>query len=172
VGSGEIVNCLCNAGYTGPNGGACAVGTYKFQRGNATCASCADNAHAAEGSTSELDCLCNAGHLGPDGGPCAACAAGKFKNSRGGQACDLCPAGKYSVTVGAGSDVCVSCVAGKYSETVGAGSDVCMSCVAGRYSTVVGLIINSCNNCPTLSNSLEASDELIDCTCNAESRER
>jgi len=43
---------------------------------------------------------------------------------------------------------------------------VCTSCLAGTYSTAVGLISNSCNNCPTLSNSLAASDELVDCQCN------
>lgn len=46
AGTGSQLDCLCNAGYTGPNGGACSVcatGTYKRTPGSTPCSFCLDS---------------------------------------------------------------------------------------------------------------------------------
>jgi hypothetical protein len=46
VGADEVHGCLCNAGYSGPNGGpctACAEGTFKHTFGSTECSSCVDD---------------------------------------------------------------------------------------------------------------------------------
>lgn len=46
VGADEVHDCLCNAGYSGPNGGpctACAEGTFKHTFGSTECSSCVDD---------------------------------------------------------------------------------------------------------------------------------
>ena len=108
--------CLCNAGYTGPDRGAskgqcaiCPSGTYKSTNGSAACASCPANANSSAGSMSVTACSCNPGYSGPDVGPCVACAAGKFKNASGPEACVTCPADTYAAS---GALVCTACPAG------------------------------------------------------------
>jgi hypothetical protein len=79
AGSVEIQACLCNAGYTGPNGGACVscgAGTYKDAAGNASCSPCPGNSSSPAGSVEIQACLCNAGYT-LNIGNCVACAAGR-----------------------------------------------------------------------------------------------
>ena len=121
LGSTVLTSCVCNLGFTGPNGetcAACAAGKYKYWRGPetcydcdagtystttgaialATCIACPSNTQSDLGSTS---CVCNLGFTGPDGGTCTACAAGKYKTVTGPDTCTDCAAGKYSATMAA-----------------------------------------------------------------------
>ena len=63
AGSIEIQACLCDPGYTGPNGGACVTcgaDTYKDAAGNASCFPCPSNSSSPAGSIGIQACLCNA----------------------------------------------------------------------------------------------------------------
>ena len=129
-------------------------------------------------------------------GNCSLCPAGKFKSEIGEQPCQNCTSGTYSSTNGAsvcsqcpsrsnskpGSSVssacmcnagwtgptggnCTLCVAGTYK--LYQGNATCTNCSAGQFSTAVGATSDVCQGCPTNSNAPEASDEEVDCTCNA-----
>ena len=58
-------DCVCVAGYTGPDGGACtacAAGKYKANPGSSECTACLpDSYHALTGRTAASGCQCNAG---------------------------------------------------------------------------------------------------------------
>jgi len=125
------VDCTCNSGYIGYNGGncdACVPGKYKIATGDAMCTNCVagqysvelaaisdvcqtcpSNSHADEASSSPTDCTCNSGYTGDDGGSCNSCVAGKYKIATGDALCTNCVAGQYSVALGATSDVCQTC---------------------------------------------------------------
>ena len=64
-GSGVSTNCVCIAGFSGPDGGACtacAAGKYKPAAGSAPCTDCLANSyHALTGRTAASACQCNAG---------------------------------------------------------------------------------------------------------------
>jgi len=128
---------------------------------------------------------CDTGFTGPDGGPCSMCAAGKFKNATGSTSdgatsnvCSDCPAFSDSVvasnelidctcntgSTGPHGSSCTQCVAGTYKTSTG--SAVCTNCPVNTYSTGDGATSNICQLCPAFSNSVVASNELIDCTCN------
>ena len=66
TGIDEITYCVCNTGYTGPNGQACtacAVGTYKGSSGSAACQSCAAYMTTFyEGKTMDWACACQPGY--------------------------------------------------------------------------------------------------------------
>jgi hypothetical protein len=102
-----IQSCVCNAGYSGPDGGtclACAAGKYKAATGSAACTDCAAGTHSAStgattgstcsacpelsssvaGSTNSASCQCVTGSSGPAGGPCA-CNANQYADNN-----DLC----------------------------------------------------------------------------------
>jgi len=121
--SSSLQQCVCNAGYTGPDGGACeacGVGTFKAANGSSSCVACGSgkflntSANDAEAdcltcpaftnspsrSPSLSACICNEGYTGPDGSGCTACAAGSYKPSNGSAPCTLCAPGQYSPTVG------------------------------------------------------------------------
>jgi hypothetical protein len=168
-----MMTCTCNAGYTGQDGSSCAAcvaGKFKIAIGPSVCSNCesgkysasvgADsitaceacptNSIAPEASNELTDCLCNAGYTVTAVGLCTACKAGKFKAQTGSAECSECIAGTFSTTLAATSiDTCQPCDAGQYSTTVGADS------------------ITACQACPLNSNAPAASNELIDCLCDA-----
>jgi len=62
------------------------------------------------------------------------------------------------------SGECVECIAGKYKASIG--NHECDSCNAGTFSTDVGATsVSLCRQCPEHTNSIEGSDEQIDCKC-------
>jgi hypothetical protein len=149
-GSGALTSCICNMGYTGPNGGtctACAVGKYKIVTGAAACTDCGANTYSAtvgatvastcqacganrqssSGSGALTSCICNMGFTGPNGGTCTACAAGKYKTATGSAACTDCGAGKYLTTTGA--TALATCTACPSNSQSGLGSTALTSCV-------------------------------------------
>ena len=55
VGASSVSTCTCNAGYTGPDGGACSAclpGSFKAQTGSAACALCPNNTFSDTGGNS------------------------------------------------------------------------------------------------------------------------
>ena len=142
------------------------------------CYDCPSNSGSVIGSNHMIDCKCNSGATGVDGRGCSLCVVGKYKTMTGSAPCNdcvlnsnslvgstsiencLCNAGFSATDTG----LCEACVAGKYkSET---GSAPCTNCVPGKYSAAVGAISDVCQSCPTNTNSIEASGEQSDCTCN------
>ena len=136
--------CLCNAGYAGPNGGPCIDTTTP----------------------------CEPGYTRLDGGPCSPCAAGTYKNTTGSAACTDCPAGTYKDTTG--SAPCVACPTSYTSVSVGSrqciacpqdsnsldgisclcnagytrySDALCDACVVGTYKNSTGSL--ACTTCPT-----------------------
>ena len=143
---------------------ACRAGTYKTTSGTGVCIQCPEGAEAPGGPCFE----CNAGWTETTNNTCSECPAGKYKISIGNFTCTDCSIGKYSNTSAASSnETCLYCGAGKYSMATGLKSaDDCTSCVAGKYCTVQGATSDVCQTCTSNSNSIEASDEQTDCTCN------
>ena len=128
AGSDEQTDCLCDAGYSGPDGGSCAecsAGTFKDTAGSAACSACPAGSASPAGSDEHTDCTCNAGSTGPDGGTCTQCVAGKYKLATGAAACTNCLQGHYSTVNGATADVCQACPA---DSTSPAGSDALTDC--------------------------------------------
>jgi len=111
MGSSEISQCICNLGYTGPDGQicvACPIGTFKDVNGSGACSLCAAGKYSVEqGKTSEStctecgahatssadrsECVCTMGYTGPTTGPCEACGDHHYKSLNGSSPCLLCP---------------------------------------------------------------------------------
>ena len=180
--SGQLHNCICNAGYTGVDGGTCDVcaeGKYKTEPGEAACSLCPSDSNAPAASTEQFHCTCNTGFVGADGGICTMCIPGTYKNTTGSTACDACPAnsnsskGSTSNTncqcnpgfTGLNGGSCTQCVAGKFK--IEPGDAPCSMCSVGQYSTLVGAASDVCIACTANSDAPEASDEQTDCICNA-----
>ena len=162
TGSDALTDCICNVGYTGPDGGSCEgceAGKYKNVTGSASCTNCPSYLFSDVASDAESDCICNVGYTGPDGGPCEVCVAGKYKDIIGSGNCTSCASNSYS---DAGSDADTNCVCNVgYS---GPDGGACTACVAGKYKDITGSA--PCTDCPANSVSDEASDEEADCVCN------
>ena len=85
------------------------------------------------------DCTCNTGASGEDGATCQLCPSGKYKNITGSDACHDCPAGTYSIDIGAISPVtCVACPLGRETHTVGSNSFASCLCSAGSWGKRCG----------------------------------
>ena len=180
AGSASSTSCQCNAGYTGPNGGACTrcgSGSYKDSAGDANCVSCPSGLTSPPGSTSSQACsrYCHAGSTGPEGGPCEWCEEGRYKPSPGSAACSNCPSKTLSQTgsdeltdckcntgyTGSDGGPCLPCAPGKFKAAMG--SAACNECETGKFSDTDAA--RSCENCPSNSNSVAGSDAAQDCTC-------
>ncbi len=148
-GSAEIADCVCNMGYTGPDGSACSAcvaGRFKSANGSvscaacpegkysnrsaatseATCAACPPWSYSAQGNANVTDCVCVRGYSGPDGGPCIGCRPGSFKQVQG--------------------------------------SGACLACLPGTFSAQIGG--SNCSACPVFSHSAPGSANASNCTCN------
>jgi len=83
--------CVCPAGTTGPDGGACvacAAGTYKSATGSAACDNCSSTRTSVAGSAA---CFCKANFVTTDTGDCEPCMHGMI--SRENSASCFCPNG-------------------------------------------------------------------------------
>jgi hypothetical protein len=180
AGSTARSSCLCNAGYTGPNGGtcvACMTGKYKSVTGSALCSDCPSDTQSGPGSTALTSCVCNPGFTGPDGGTCSACVAGKYKSVTGSVACTNCSANTYSNATGAAAvATCQNCLANLQASAgstvckcnagyTGADGGTCTACLAGKYKSVTGSAL--CSDCQTNSISVSGSTSVTSCQCNA-----
>lgn len=110
-GSNEQTDCVCDLGYEGPDGGACAEcarDTYKDVTGSSACTSCPFASGSLRQSTELSDCICNAGYS-LESVDCVACAAGKYKPNNGSQACTTSSPGFYvDVQVASRRSACAS----------------------------------------------------------------
>jgi len=100
--------------------------------------------------------LCLPGTTGPKLGECTECPAGS-KGAGGRNACELCPAGRFSSA--AGSSECDPCLPGQYSSE--AGSTSCQACAAGFFTDVVGQ--TTCEPCAAGQTSEAGSATCDDC---------
>lgn len=120
-GSTDIVDCVCDPGYTGNDGGPCSEcsgGFFKAVSGSALCEACApntysngtaathctechENSNTLAHSTYLRDCLCLPGFEPNGPNECSVCPAGKFKNVTANVACTQCLAGQYENETGA-----------------------------------------------------------------------
>ena len=148
--SSALIACTCNAGSSGPNGGACTLcvaGKFKGTPGTATCTNCGAGTYSAAGSSACAGCpsnssspassvvltacTCNVGYSGPNGGACRACVAGKYKTATGSVACTDCTAAKYSTVVAATvATTCLACQTNSNSPVASSASAAC-TCNAG-----------------------------------------
>lgn len=92
---GSAVNeCVCNAGYTGPDGveacSACSTNTYKPAPGDTECTSCEEGSHSVVLGATDNQCTCNVGFTGADAGVCTQCIANTYKNAPRAGACTPC----------------------------------------------------------------------------------
>ena len=143
--------CPCAPGWAGNEKEPCTkceAGKYKIASGDAACSKCSAGQYSTVvGATSDV---------------CHGCPS----NSNAPEASDeevdcTCNAGSS----GADGKNCAQCEAGKYK--IASGDAACSKCSAGQYSTAVGATSDVCHGCPSNSNAPEASDEEVDCTCNA-----
>ena len=134
AGSNAISLCICNAGFVGNDGEACAAcapGTYKPLNGSSRCILCVEgkysNGSAATSSkacsdcpqhsyspqnTSDITaCTCNNGYTRGLGGTCIACPAGTYKDIQGSsRPCTPCEMAKYSSAIAqTNRTACIAC---------------------------------------------------------------
>lgn len=160
----SITDCVCNAGYTGNDGGpceACLAGTYKESHGDSactdcpintystataaiavdTCQNCRSSSKSTAGAASESECLCVEGYE-LQGSVCVSCQDGHVSSL--GTSCSPCPNNEYQKN---GSS-CSPCPSVKVSPA--ASYDV-SHCVCPSQYEAVG---NECRQCtPGTSNS-------------------
>ena len=168
-GSDEAIDCKCNAGYTGPNGGvcfACVQGTYKTAIGPNTCTLCGNNTYSSveaattptvcaacqgnstslRGSTRQSDCHCLLGfltnNLGAANATCQICSAGSYNSQLGATTCSKCGGGFKSSTPGAvSSETCTECGADTYSA---AGAAQCEICPSNTFAPARSQVLTDC----------------------------
>jgi len=183
-GSSAQTGCICNAGYSGPDGGeckVCGVGSYKNVNGSSPCvttttpdpSTTTPTPTAAPPSTSVI---CNAGETGP-AGSCTPCSAGTFKNTSGSHSCSDCPSNSSSLDgsvmcvcapgfTGPDGGSCEACRAGSYKSVNG--SAACTLCSRGKYSAApAATSVSACVACAPNTYSGPGSSALTDCICNA-----
>jgi syndecan 4 len=196
-GGGNIVACICNAGYTGPDGGpctACVAGKYKTTIGSDDCTDCDIGTYSttvgatsadtclycdffmtttASGSTT---CICDMGSYSADGGvSCEQCSPGKYQDGFGSTECINCETGKNSHETYWN---CIQCPDNAQAGLVDPGESGCVCnsgyagnsawyCTACTAGTYSIGAATTCSACPTNSNSPSASSAAVACTCNA-----
>jgi hypothetical protein len=161
----NVTACLCDPGYTGPDGGpcvACAAGTFKAQPGAAACEDCGVNEYsytaaavcvACHGNSSSLPrspgvdhCLCDPGFY-PSEGLCSMCHAGRFKNTTANEPCQSCTGNTFASELGA--TACTSClVSSPFSTANPSEGGVRCQCIAGYTQTELNLVTPECSACP------------------------
>ena len=158
-GSCDICICSCGAN-TG-----CPPGNFSSELNSSECSTCPAGYFSLAPASPSIE-------------NCILCAADTF-SLYGSEECTACPDNSQSPTgsvdpsncmcnmgyTGVDRGICVACEAGKFKTNKG--DAPCSLCEAGKYSSTISLFTDTCDVCPTLSNSLAASDELIDCKCNA-----
>jgi len=182
----SINNCLCNAGFSGVDGGPCvlcAIGKFKDTIVNEACSDCLDNSFSQfEGATSCVSCLdssahstgrdrclCNAGYTQADTvdtrPDCTPCAVNTYQPGSGETSCFECDANANGPEASATPVTCL-CNAGFYDIK----DHTCEKCAAGTYKEAASTPEedeNLCSACPLYANSLQRSVALSDCLCNA-----
>ena len=186
--SGTLTSCICNIGYTGPNGEpctSCASGKYKTSTGSNLCTDCESGKYSiAEAATAETTCItCSSGkYFGGTGATaCLDCAVNYYSPSVGISACSACAVGTATAhtTTPLGNSVCTSCLLGYYKAIsdgrncdacepgkyqTATGQTFCTICAAGLYSNVTGATTPlTCKQCPAGKWSAAAAFVCTDC---------
>jgi hypothetical protein len=163
TGCASIIDCKCNIGYTGPDGGVCQrckKDSYKATNGSVDCIDCPSNSGVvSQGSTSLTACTCDVGYTGNDGGPCLPCDIGKYKTLTGSSVCLSCPVLATTNNVGQTAKSNCICSPGNF----GTGSSSCSPCSANYYKANAGDAAG-CTSCPSFTISSTGS---ITCQCQA-----
>ena len=160
-------NCICNKGYTGPDGGPCSectAGKYKPTDGSSLCTPCSEgkfgivlgalterscqlcpnNSYTEAGANSSALCVCKSGFFQAAAG-CISCPAGKYKDVTGNEQCTLCPQNTYGTQEAATSvSFCTNCPQGSKSNASSASISACL-CDPGFFFR---FDIVSCEACP------------------------
>jgi hypothetical protein len=107
----QVTDCKCNVGFSGPDGGPCAMcaaGKYKDSPGSGACTACASGTFSLPGSNSSSACvLCPKGTFSPVAvSSCQQCAPGTYSAQMGATFCLMCPTNSHSL---AGSVSLTSC---------------------------------------------------------------
>ncbi|KAJ1465713.1 hypothetical protein T484DRAFT_1577253, partial [Baffinella frigidus] len=164
VGSSQQTDCICNAGYTGPNGGtceACEAGTYKASKGSQTCTSPGPTTTTPEPCQRGTECPDNS-FWGVQG--CDACQVDTYKVDTGDGTCAACRSHSSSIAGSAGC-ICDSGYTGVDVASRGVTSELCSVCLAGTYKETSGF--DTCTACPMNTSSSVGSSQQTDCICNA-----
>jgi hypothetical protein len=127
--SSAATDCICDVGYTGSDGGTCALcaaGTYKPNAGSASCTTCPEDSFCpGDGSITP----CNAYEISPTGSSSQSqctCIDGRYANAG---TCDLCAAGSFCA--GGMSSVCPA----NADSSGGSVYDTDCTCIGGYYTT-------------------------------------
>ena len=145
--SGLITDCLCNTGFTGPDGGpcvACPAGTHKDSNGSADCTNCSVGMYSPTvAADSNITCrMCPPEQYAP-----AASAI-----------CEVCPAHSAAL---AHSGLITDCLCN--TGFTGRDGGPCVVCPADTYKASNGSA--NCTDCPINSNSSAGSQNITDCIC-------
>lgn len=163
-GSTLLSHCICNAGYTGPDGSicvACIAGKFKSRNGTDQCMLCAPGKFSAStGVVSDV---------------CADCSTNTYSSADKSQ-CETCPSNTVSAVssavqtdckcipgyTGPDGGTCVACIAGKFKTRNG--TDECTLCAPGKFSASTGVIVSDmCADCS--SNTYSSADNSQCETC-------
>ena len=166
AGSPALTNCICNLGYTGPDGGACepcAAGSYKDVNGSQACALCPDGTYSTGvGQVSDATCsLCPEGKYSTEMGEtsaatCSDCPAAKFKALRGNGSCIPCAPNSWSPPGSTAQSACLCSPGFTHLD--------CLPCPRGTFKPARGSL--ACEVCepglssPQASSSQEACSRL------------
>ena len=190
-GSSTAGSCLCNVGYTGPDGGecsACAPGTFKDARGSADCTECAAGSYLTEaGAYLPAQCVnCRQGTFSTTSAAtssetCVACPArssstssGAYSESScvcdenfygsGGAACSACPLLQFRPGVVDRATTQADCLCLAGAEPDPAAANLCRLCPVGTYKPDAG--DHNCTACsPTLTTEKSGGTNASACVC-------
>ena len=120
--SGSISNCICNAGYTGPEGGpcvVCATGMDKDANGTEACASCVAGQYQPELEATSAR-------------SCTTCATDTFSNESTSAVCTACPTGFKALPGTTTSTDCCGLNSSPLNATIDCSTtNLAMSCGSG-----------------------------------------
>lgn len=149
IGSDELVDCVCLAGYYYPDASnsqecdPCPQGSFQSGQGQSFCSTCGTGGTTEQSaSVSASQCVANAGYTGADGSASfTPCPSGTYKGDTGSAACTPCPAdSSHSGTAATTINTC-TCNSG----FTGADGGVCTQCTAGTFDD--GLTPGTCQQC-------------------------
>ena len=148
-------DCVCNAGYTGPDGGECVpceADKYKDFIGSSACLDCTLYSTSPTGSDNVTDCICDPGYFHAGDGSCdRVCAAGfeanldessclgcgnsHYKPSQGDESCTPCPAfSSHSLYNQTSMDACIC----QHGYIFNSETESCDACEAGKFNNYGG----------------------------------
>lgn len=152
--SASLTECICNAGYEGPDGGPCTVcvpGKFKSLNGSAACQSC--DIHYFSDEPASTICTSCVTFLNSDG----AITEHNGSDTSDDCKCDLSQ-GFLQIFDELEKRTCSGCQAGTYATSNG-----CQNCTGGQYADVAGL--TACKDCPANSSSYDYPH--VACQCHA-----